>query len=97
MRTSTQEAVLSAYSASIAKRTPRDAAQDARGLGYMVDAPATGTFEDELGECLKKLERGGLGMKQIQIITDGSCIGNLGPDKGEVSWSGPVLWADSRA
>jgi len=28
MRTNTQEAVLSAYIASIAKRTPRDAAQD---------------------------------------------------------------------
>lgn len=32
MRTNTQEAVLSAYIASIGKRTPRDAAQDAAEL-----------------------------------------------------------------
>jgi len=32
MRTNTQEAVLSAYIASIGKRTPRDAAQDAADL-----------------------------------------------------------------
>jgi hypothetical protein len=32
MRTITQEAVLSAYIASIGKRTPRDAAQDAADL-----------------------------------------------------------------
>ncbi len=32
MRTSTQEVVLSAYVASIGKRTPRDAAQDAAEL-----------------------------------------------------------------
>ena len=32
MRTNTQEAVLSAYIASIAKRTPREAAQDAAEL-----------------------------------------------------------------
>ena len=32
MRTNTQEAVLSAYIASIGKRTPRDAAQDAADI-----------------------------------------------------------------
>lgn len=37
------------------------------------------TFEDELCGRLKELQTGGRGMKKVQIITDGSCIGNPGP------------------
>ena len=39
MRTSTQEAVLSAYIVSIGKRTPRDAAQDAAELCRFANSP----------------------------------------------------------